>query len=104
MEGTAGGKGTRYGVGGALEGEAGAAIKFKLQYRGPAEKKLRLIRDGDVWQEAVAEREEQTLEFESTLEEPGYVRAEAAGFRGRPERGEVVHALTNPIYLRPEGS
>jgi hypothetical protein len=25
------------------------------------------------------------------------------GFRGRPERGEVVHALTNPIYLRPEG-
>ena len=67
-------------------------------------KKLRLIRDGEVWQETVADRDNVTLEFDSTLEEPGYVRAEAAGFRGRPARGEVVHALTNPIYLRPEGS
>ena len=91
-------------MGDAIEGKAGAAIKFKLHYRGPAEKKLRLIRDGEVWQETIAERDEVTLEFESTLEEPGYVRAEAAGFRGRPERGEVVHALTNPIYLRPQGS
>jgi hypothetical protein len=76
-------------------------MRFRLQYRGPTEKKLRLVRDGAVWHEFVAEREEQTLEFEAPLESPGYVRAEAAGFRGRPERGEVVHALTNPMYLRP---
>ena len=31
---------------------------------------------------------------------PGYVRAELRGFRGRPERGEVVWAMTNPIWLR----
>ena len=104
LEFTAECNGTTYMMGDAIEGKAGAAIRFKLRYRGPAEKKLRLIRDGDVWQEAVAQSEEETLEFEATLEEPGYVRAEAAGFRGRPERGEVVHALTNPIYLRPEGS
>jgi hypothetical protein len=29
-----------------------------------------------------------------------YVRAELRGFRGRPERGEVVWAMTNPIWLR----
>ncbi len=104
LEFTAECEGKTYMMGDAIEGNPGAGIRFKLRYHGPAEKKLRLIRDGDVWQEVVAESEEQTLEFEMTLEGPGYVRAEAAGFRGRPERGEVVHALTNPFYLRPEGS
>ena len=61
-----------------------------------------MIRNGELWQEVVAEKEEQTVAFDMKLDEQGYVRAEAAGFRGRPERGEVVHALTNPIYLRPE--
>ncbi|MDZ4277688.1 MAG: CehA/McbA family metallohydrolase [Dehalococcoidia bacterium] len=93
-----------YMVGDAIEAAAGAPVRFRLRYRGPSEKKLRLLRNGEVWQEAVAERDDVELEFEMPLEEPGYVRAEAAGFRGRPERGEVVHAMTNPIYLSPEAS
>ena len=93
-----------YLMGDVIEAPAGTSVRFSLRYRGPDGKKLRLYRDGELWQEAVADREETTLEYEAPLEAPGYVRAEAAGFRGRPERGEVVHALTNPIYLAPEGA
>ena len=89
-------------MGDAIEAPQGSDVRFKLHYRGPAEKKLRLILHGELWKEVVADKEEQTWEFDAKLDEPGYIRAEAAGFRGRPERGEVVHALTNPIYLRPE--
>ncbi|MCH7699157.1 MAG: CehA/McbA family metallohydrolase [Chloroflexi bacterium] len=104
LEFTAECNGATYMMGDAIEAPQGSDVLFKLGYRGPVEKKLRLIRDGEPWQEVVAEKEEQTFEFEARLDEPGYVRTEAAGFRGRPERGEVVHALTNPIYLRPEQS
>ncbi len=91
-------------MGDLVEAKAGASVRFRLHYRGPAGKKLRLLRDGKLWQEQVADQEETTLEFEMALEQPLYVRAEATGFRGRPDRGEVVHALTNPVYLRPEGT
>jgi hypothetical protein len=91
-----------YLMGDLIEAPAGTPMRFCLRYRGPAEKKLRLLRDGEVWQQVVADREEMSLEFESSLEEPGYVRAEVMGFRGRPERGEVVHAMTNPLYLSLE--
>jgi hypothetical protein len=39
--------------------------------------------------------------FEFTLEPAGrtYVRAELRGWRGRPERGEVVWAMGNPIWF-----
>ncbi|MBI4570972.1 MAG: PHP domain-containing protein [Chloroflexi bacterium] len=93
--------GVSYLAGDAIAARQGASVRLRLRYRGPAGKKLRLVRDGAVWREAVAEREEQELEFALPLEGPGYLRAEAAGFRGRPERGEVLHALTNPIYFAP---
>lgn len=93
-----------YLMGDVVEAPVGAPVRFRLRYRGPSEKKLRLLRDGEVWQQVTADKEETTLEFEMPLEGAGYVRAEVMGFRGRPERGEVVHALTNPIYLSPEGA
>ena len=37
-------------------------------------------------------------EFELRCDGDDYLRVECRGFRGRPDRGEVVHALTNPIY------
>ena len=103
LELTASCRGRSYLMGDVLEAPAGTPVQISLRYRGPTDKKLRLLRNGELWQQAVAEREETTLTFDTTLEEPGYLRAEVMGFRGRPERGEVVHALTNPIYLRPEG-
>lgn len=96
--------GKPYMMGDTVQAREGALLQLRLQYKGPAEKKLRLIRNGELWQEAVADTEDVTLAFELPLDEPGYIRVEAAGFRGRPERGEVVHAMTNPIYLQPEGS
>jgi hypothetical protein len=93
-----------YLMGDVIDAPAGTPVRFRLRYRGPAEKKLRLLRDGDLWRETVAEQEETSLEFDALLEEPGYLRAEVMGFRGRPERGEVVHAMTNPLYLSPEAT
>ena len=93
-----------YLMGDVIEAQPGAPVRFQLRYRGPAEKKLRLLRDGELLQQVVADKEEAELEFEMPVEAPAYVRAEAMGLRGRPERGEVVHALTNPLYLAPEDS
>ncbi len=102
LELTATSGGRTYLMGDAVHGPAGTPVRFRLRYRGPAGKKLRLLRNGELWQQVVAESEETALEFESRIEEPGYLRAKVTGYRGRPERGEVVHAMTNPIYSRPE--
>jgi hypothetical protein len=55
-----------------------------------------------VIEEVVAATEEVTRDLSLVVDGPGYLRAEVRGTRGRPERGEVVHAMTNPLYLRPE--
>jgi hypothetical protein len=87
-------------MGDALEAPPGATVRFELRYRGPSEKKLRLLRNGEVWQQAIADGEDVSLQYELRIDEPCYVRADAMGYRGRPERGEVVHALTNPIWVK----
>ncbi len=92
--------GRPYMMGDTIEAPDGTPITLRLRYRGPAEKKLRLYRNGSLWGEVVAEKSEWEQEVELRLEEPGYVRAAAEGFRGRPERGEVVHALSNPLFLK----
>src|SRR3990170_5649371 len=102
LELTASCDGRSYLMGDTIEAPPGTPVRFRLRYRGPAEKKLRLLRDGELLQQVVADKEEVELEFEMPVEAPAYVRAEAMGLRGRPERGEVVHALSNPIYLSLE--
>jgi hypothetical protein len=85
-------------AGDRVDAPADRAVRFRVVYRGPEGKHIRLFgRDGLV-REITAETEEHDAEFELRLDGDGYVRAEVRGFRGRPERGEVVHALTNPIY------
>jgi hypothetical protein len=86
-------------MGDTVEWREGRAT-FRLRYAGPIEKKLRIYRNRDLVHEVVAPSEEHTEEFELDMEgERANVRAEACGFRGRPERGEVVHALTNPVFF-----
>jgi len=102
LDATCGGR--SYMAGDCIETRAGAPLHLRLHYQGPAEKKVRLLRNGEVWQQAIADKEDVTLEFDLPADEPGYVRADVMGFRGRPERGEVVHAMTNPVYLSMEGS
>ena len=77
----------------------GATVRFRLRYRGPVGKRLRLLVSGKPWRETEAPQEDVTQEFEVRADAPTYVRAEVRGLRGRPERGEVVHAMTNPIYI-----
>ncbi len=45
------------------------------------------------------ERPEAEHVFSLDVSGRSYVRAELRGFRGRPERGEVVWAMTNPIWI-----
>lgn len=73
-------------------------VKFRVKYRGPDGKHLRFFTRKACVLDLVAEREEYDFEFELPLDGNDYLRCEARGFRGRPERGEVVLALTNPIY------
>ena len=53
---------------------------------------------GGLVKEITPDVEDYVDEFEWPCEGDDYLRVEVRGFRGRPERGEVVHALTNPIY------
>jgi hypothetical protein len=76
-------------------------VTIRVQYRGLVGKRLRLLHGREVMEEIAVETEEVTRDVSLTVSEPGYLRAEVKGFRGRPERGEVVHAMTNPLYLRP---
>jgi hypothetical protein len=81
-----------------IEAPADRRVRFHVRYRGQEGKHIRFFgRDGLV-RELTAVTEDHDSEFELGLEADGYLRVEVRGFRGRPERGEVVHAMTNPIY------
>lgn len=94
--------GRSYMTGDTIEAPEGTPVTLRMHYRGPPEKKLRLVRDGELLHETIADKTDATVEFELPLDRLAYVRAEVMGLRGRPERGEVVHVLANPIYLRPK--
>jgi hypothetical protein len=73
-------------------------VRFRLRYRGPEGVHLRLLGYKGIVKEITAPTEEHDDEIELTCQGRDYLRVEVRGFRGRPDRGEVVHALTNPIY------
>ena len=73
-------------------------VRFRVGYRGPDGKHLRLFSRGGLVKEFTPPVETFEDEFDLMLEGDDYLRLEVRGFRGRPERGEVVHAMTNPIY------
>ncbi len=88
-------------MGDGVEVTAGSQVTVRVEYRGLTGKKIRLLRGRDLIEEVVADTEDVTRDLPLVVSEPDYLRAEVRGFRGRPERGEVVHAMTNPLYLRP---
>jgi len=81
-----------------IEAPAGRAVRFHVKYRGPDGKHLRFFSKRGLVKEITPAVEEFDDEFELRLEGDDYLRVEVRGFRGRPERGEVVHAMTNPIH------
>lgn len=90
-------------VGAALPGDEAVVkegpLEVSLRLEGCQGRTVRLLYNEDeVW------RKRYEVEFadeivELVAEHDGPLRAELWGERGRPERGEVVWALTNPIYL-----
>ena len=76
----------------------GTLLRFHVIYRGPDGKHLRFFSKRGLVHEITPDVEEYDGEFELRVEGDDYVRCEVRGYRGRPDRGEVVHALTNPIY------
>jgi len=85
-------------AGDRIEAAGGRPVRFRAKYRGPDGKHIRYFSKEGLVRECTAATEEVDDEFELRLEGDDYIRVEVRGFRGRPERGEVVHAMTNPIY------
>ncbi len=81
-----------------IEAVDGSLLRFRVKYRGPDGKHLRFFSKRGLVKEITAPVEAYDDEFELRIEGDDYVRCEVRGFRGRPERGEVVHAMTNPVY------
>ena len=79
--------------------EDGRPLRFRLEVRGGMYRRLWLIADGVPIDIRALNRVESTHEFSLDVSGTRYVRAELRGHRGRPERGEVVWAMTNPIWI-----
>jgi PHP domain len=91
-------------VGDALPGDTATVDEGRLQVRvkgsGLEGRTLRLLcNEDEVWRRRYEDEATDEL-VEIVAERDGPLRAELRGLRGRPERGEVVWALTNPIYLQ----
>ncbi|MBI5287600.1 MAG: PHP domain-containing protein [Chloroflexi bacterium] len=84
--------------GDVFQPERGQKVRFHVKYRGPDGKHLRFFNRRGLERDIIAESEDFDDEFEMRCDGDEYLRVECRGFRGRPDRGEVVHALTNPIY------
>ena len=84
--------------GDVISAKDGALLRFQIKYRGPDGKRLRFFSRRGLVHEITPDTEQFDHAFELRVEPDDYVRCEVRGYRGRPERGEVVHALTNPIY------
>jgi hypothetical protein len=74
-------------------------MRFRVEVRGGNERRLWLIADGETLDIIPLDRDEATFDFTLDMSGRRYVRAELRGRRGRPERGEVVWAMTNPIWV-----
>ncbi len=87
-------------MGDTVEAGEGQRVTFRVWTNGGADRRLWLVRDGLPLDIVPVDRAEAVHTFSLELSGRSYVRAELRGFRGRPERGEVVWAMTNPIWLR----
>jgi hypothetical protein len=87
-------------MGDTVEAAEGRRVSFRVWTNGGLDRRLWLICDGLPLDIIPLDRPEATHTFSLELSGRSYVRAELRGFRGRPERGEVVWAMTNPMWLK----
>jgi len=82
--------------------EDGRPVRFRVDVRGGLDRRLWLIADGVPIDIGPLDKVESVHEFTLDVSGRRYIRAELRGSRGRPERGEVIWAMTNPIWVREE--
>lgn len=80
--------------------EADGPIAFRVQVHGGMDRRLWVLTDGLPVRIVALSDVESTFDFTLDVSDHKYVRADLRGFRGRPERGEVVWAMTNPIWVQ----
>jgi hypothetical protein len=85
--------------GDTIAAKEGERIRFRIDVYGGNERRLWIICDGKPLD--IVPLADVNSVFTFTLEPAGlkYLRVELRGHRGRPERGEVIWAMTNPIWL-----
>ncbi|MGQ9572741.1 MAG: CehA/McbA family metallohydrolase [Dehalococcoidia bacterium] len=86
-------------MGDAISAREDERLAFRVRCLGAAGRKLWLVSQGVILNIVPVEGEDFVHDFSLELRGQRYLRAELRGYRGRPERGEVVVAMTNPIYL-----
>jgi hypothetical protein len=86
-------------MGDTIDPRDGRPVRFRIEARGNPDWRLWLIADAVPVDIRPLHKVESVHEFTLDVTGRRYVRAELRGFRGRPERGEVVWAMTNPIWV-----
>ena len=90
-------------MGDTIEPRNGRPIRFRIDVNGGMDRRLWLIADGVPIDIRPLDKVESTHEFSLDVAGRRYVRAELRGPRGRPERGEVIWAMTNPTWVKSDG-
>jgi hypothetical protein len=76
-------------------------VRFRVDCEGGQGRRLWIIADGEPIDIVELDRPESRTEFTLDMSGRKYVRAELRGYRGNPSRGEVVWAMTNPVWVAP---
>ncbi len=77
-------------------------VRFRVDVTGGMDRRLWIMSDGAPIDIVSIDRAETQVEFTLDMSGRKYVRAELRGWRGNPSRGEVVWAMTNPVWTREE--
>jgi hypothetical protein len=86
-------------MGDTVEAPEGKRVQFRVEVHGGMDRRLWLVCDGVPLDIVPLSDVDTVFNFSLELSGRSYVRAELRGNRGRPERGEVIWAMTNPIWL-----
>ncbi len=91
-------------MGDTVTAAEGQRVPFRVWTNGGAGRKLWLVCDGMPLDIIPLDQVDSVYSFSLELSGRSYIRAELRGLRGRPERGEVIWAMTNPIWLKTKGA
>jgi len=77
-------------------------VRFRVDVEGGMDRRLWIVSDGVPIDIIGVDRAERQIEFTLDMSGRKYVRAELRGWRGNPSRGEVVWAMTNPVWVEDD--